>query len=96
MSVNNLMDKIFQIGLVIAIPAVSYIYAQGVSESNTKSLNHAITELNMVVKELSNTTAMLSNNAAVLSAQAQRNERRLDVLEDKVEKARIDLASAHK
>lgn len=93
MSVNNVIDKIFQVGLVIAIPTVSYIYAQGVNESTTQSLNHAITELNGVVKELSNTTALLSNNAAVLTAQAQRNEHRIDALEEKLEQTRMDLVA---
>ena len=90
---NNLLDRIFQIGLVLAIPTVSYIYAQGVKETTVTALNKTITELNLAVKELSGTTNQLSNNTTILTAQAQRNEKRLDNLEEKVDQNRIDILS---
>ena len=88
---NNFLDKVFQIVLVLAIPTVSYIYSQGVTESTVGSLNKTIGDLHSVVKELSISTAQLSNNTAVLTAQAQRNEKRLDALEDKVDQNSMDI-----
>lgn len=90
---NDFSNKLFQIGLVLIIPGVSYIYAQGVSSSGLESLNATIGELHVTVKELTMTTNQLYNSTTVLTTETKHQQLQLEKLQRDTEANRLDIAA---
>lgn len=90
---NNVVDKVFQFGLVLIIPAISYVYAQGANVKVLESLNQNIAELHTTVKELTATTNQLYNTTTILSRDAQTQEARIQRLETSVNTNSLDIVA---
>lgn len=90
---NNTIDKVFQFGLVLIIPAISYVYAQGANVKVLESLNKNVAELHSAVKELGSTTNQLYNTTTILSRDAQSQEARIQRLETSVNQNSMDIVA---
>lgn len=90
---NSTIDKVFQFGLVLIIPAISYVYAQGANVKVLESLNKNVFELHSAVKELGSTTNQLYNTTSILTRDTQTQEARIQRLETSVNNNSLDIAA---
>lgn len=90
---NDISGKLFQIGLILIIPGISYIYAQGVNGKSIEALNSTIGELHVTVKELTMTTNQLYNSTSILSIEAKHQQAQLDRIQTDTEQNKIAIAN---